>query len=624
VLPIRVHAPLASRVSLVVFDGDRPGPSRPLVRDGDDWVGAVPEGTVYGLVAHGDGPRFDPSKVLLDPRATDVWFPPGHDRLLAARRGEANAGRSPLAVARVRPPARPSCRSSRPPVVYEVHVDGFTRCAAAATRGTFAALIEDLARLAGLGVTVVELLPVHQSDPQEGSYWGYMPLAFGTVEHGYAAGTAAAAELAELAIAAHELDMELWLDVMFNHTTEIDASGPVYSWRGLADASYYRLGDDGAYLETTGCGNDIDATSPAAQELIVWALDRFADLGIDGFRFDLAAVLSRSEALIKRLDGWAGERGVRLIAEPWDAAGHYQLGPAWPGTGWMQWNDRFRDDMRSFLRGEPGFVPAVRQRLQGSPDLFASPMHSVNFLSCHDGFTLHDVFAYDRSHNAANGHGGSDGADNNRSWNCGWEGEVGAPADVVALRVRQLRNAWCLLALSHGVPMCAAGDEFGRTQGGNNNAYNQDNETSWVDWERRDLFADLERFVRALLALRHRHAILSQPEFWGDAVTWFGVNGRAVDVSTDESSARSLAWTVGDLYVMANAWWEQLEFTIGASGRWTRAVDTARPSPADVIDAGDSESEVVDATYAVGPRSVVVLEREAPARQPVGRRKFVS
>jgi glycogen operon protein len=265
----------------------------------------------------------------------------------------------------------------------------------------------------------------------------------------------------------------------------------------------------------------------------------------------------------------------------------------------MQWNDRYRNDVRGFLRGEAGLVPALQLRIQGSPDLFASPLHSVNFVTCHDGFTLYDLFAYDRKHNDANGWGNHDGSDDNRSWNCGWEGDDGAPQEVVALRRRQLRNAWCLLALSHGVPMVAMGDEFGRTQGGNNNAYNQDNETSWVDWERVSAFADLEHFVRRLLALRHRHPVLSQPEFWGDGVRWFGVDG------PPDAQSRSLAWHVGDLYAIANAWWEPLPCTIEVPGPWRRVIDTSRPSPDDAVD----HSPPAAATYVVGPRSIVVLER---------------
>jgi glycogen operon protein len=578
-----VAAPQARAVAIVVGDdGFAAGPAQPLRRDGDAWVGEVGEGTVYGLVADGEGPRFDPAKVLLDPRAIEVVFAPD---------------RGPLGVARRAPPARPGSRSMRPPVVYEAHVRGLTRLAGGGHPGTYSALAEQLPRLAALGVSVLELMPVHQGDPTEGSYWGYMPLNFGAVERRYGASGDAAGELAALVAAAHDHDIEVWLDVVFNHTAEIDASGPTYHLRGLSESAYYRLRDDGSYIEASGCGNDIDVTSPAARDLIMWALDRLADLGADGFRFDLAAILARDGGFVERLDRWADARGVRMIAEPWDAAGTYLLGRRWPGRGWLQWNDRFREDVRGFLRGEPGLVDVLRLRLAGSPDVFSGPLESVNYVACHDGFTLYDLVAYDHKHNEANGHGGRDGSDHNRSWNCGWEGDEGAPAEVLELRRRQLRNAWCLLALAHGVPMFVMGDEFGRTQRGNNNPYNQDNETSWVDWERATDFADLERFAASVLALRHRHPVLSQSEWWGEAVQWFGTEGPP-DLGPQ---SRSLAWCVGDLYVIANAWWEPLEFTIQVPGPWRRVIDTTDPD-ADV-------AEVADVVYVVGPRSVVVLER---------------
>jgi isoamylase len=577
-----VAAPDARAVALVVFDSEfRPGPAQPLRRDGDDWVGELAEGTAYGLVADGEGSRFDPAMVLVDPRATEVVFP--------------RAG-GPLGVARRPPPARPGRRATRAPVVYEAHVRGLTQLANVDHPGTYAALTGQLPRLAALGVSVLELMPVHQGDPTDGSYWGYMPLNFGAVERRYAASDDAADELAAFVAAAHDHDIEVWLDVVFNHTAEIDAAGPTYHLRGLADAAFYRLREDGSYIEASGCGNDLDFTSHAAQDLVMWALDRLADLGVDGLRFDLAAIVARDAGFVERLDRWAAGRGVRMIAEPWDAAGTYLLGRAWPGRGWLQWNDRFREDVRGFLRGEPGLVDVLQLRLQGSPDVFDSPLHSVNYVACHDGFTLYDLVAYDRKHNEANGQGGRDGSDHNRSWNCGWEGDDGVPPEVMELRRRQLRNAWCLLALAHGVPMFAMGDEFGRTQRGNNNAYNQDNETSWVDWARAAEFADLERFVTSLLALRRRHAALSQPDWWGDAAQWFGTDGPA-DLGPQ---SRSLAWTVGDVYVMANAWWEPLEFAIQVPGPWRRVIDTTFP---------DSRPAEVGVSYVVGPRSVVVLER---------------
>jgi isoamylase len=605
---VRVYAPDAHSVTIVRFsdDGSAEQDRRPLVRDGEHWIGDVAEGPAYGIVADGVGARFDASKVLLDPLATDVVFPSAHSRLAASKRGVPNSGQAPLARATPWPAPHPQRRSSRAPIIYEAHVRGATVAQpAVASPGTYRALIGDLDRIAALGFSVLELLPVHQNDPQEGSYWGYMPLAFGAVHRQYAAGDDAAGELAELIAAAHDRDLEVWIDVVYNHTTEIDADGPTYSFRGLADGDYYRLDADGSYLESTGCGNDIDASSPAAQDVIIRSLDRYADLGADGFRFDLAPVLSRHRPFIVRLDEWAAGRGVRMIAEPWDAAGTYELGRTWPGQGWLQWNDRYRDDVRGFLRGEAGRVAELIQRIQGSPDIFDAPTQTVNFLTCHDGFTMYDLVAYDRKHNRANGHADSDGARDNRSWNCGFEGDDGAPAEVVALRRRQLRNAWCLLAMSHGTPMVSMGDEFGRTQGGNNNAYNQDNPTSWVDWSRRDQFADLERFVTRLLDLRHRHPQFAQLGWWGDTVRWFGTAGPP---DTGHSS-RSLAWQIGDLYVIANAHWEPLAFTIQAPGTWARIVDTSLDAPDDIVEI--AEAPTVAARYDVAARTVVILERRS-------------
>ena len=306
---------------------------------------------------------------------------------------------------------------------------GLTKLRSHEHAGTFVAAIDELPRLAELGVTVLELLPVHQFDPDEANYWGYMALVFGAVHRQYAAGADAAQELADLVAAAHGHDIEVWLDVVFNHTTEEDEIGPTYNLRGLADRDFYVVNDDGSYVDDSGTGNIIDPSSPPAQELVMEALDRFADLGVDGFRFDLASVLARDPDFVRSIGDWAERRGVRLVAEPWDIA-RYLLGKGFPDDRWMQWSDRFRDDMRGFLRAEPGLVPAVMQRLQGSPDIFDHPMRSVNFLTAHDGFTMYDLVAYDHKHNDANGWNGTDGPDENRSWNCGWEGDDGVPAEV--------------------------------------------------------------------------------------------------------------------------------------------------------------------------------------------------
>ncbi|MEP1125998.1 MAG: alpha-amylase family glycosyl hydrolase [Ilumatobacter sp.] len=590
-MEIRVFAPDATSVRLTSDSGDRP-----LDRHGDHWVGEVELGQRYGLIASGPpGTRFRDDRTLVDPEATEVWFHDEHRRDAARPGAGPNHRIAPRAVATEWPAPRPQHHTSRPLVVHEVHVRGMTRRRERVDAGTYLALIDELPRLGAVGVSVIELLPVHQFDPDEGNYWGYMPMVFGAVHRQYAAGDDANRELGDLVAAAHAHDIEVWLDVVFNHTTEEDEAGPTYNLRGLADARWYALHDDGFYVDDAGCGNIVDTHSSASRELIMSTLDRFADLGVDGFRFDLATVLGRHPDFVRSIGDWAADRGVRLVAEAWDVV-RYQVGRSWPDPRWMQWNGRYRDDMRGFLRGEAGLVPAVMQRLQGSPDLFDAPWKSVNFLTAHDGFTMFDLVAHDRKHNDANGWNGTDGTDDNRSWNCGWEGEAGASDEVRALRRRQLRNAWTLLMLSHGTPMAVSGDEFGRTQGGNNNPYNQDDETTWTDWSRRNDWLDLERFVQRLTDFRAAHPVLTQVDWWGSDVEWFGVSG-APDCG---DHSRSLAWHLDGLYVMVNMWWEPLDFAVQAPGPWRRMIDTADES-------GFAEPSPAGSPVVVAPRSIVVL-----------------
>lgn len=591
----------------------------------------------YGFVVHGPwaplaGHRFDPSKVLVDPYACRIWFPPGADRDAARVHGEPTLGRGPLALLPPRePPSPPRPRIAvrgHELVLYELHVGHYTKSptsgVAPERRGTFAGLIDRLDHLRDLGVTAVELLPVQHFDPgPEGTgrpnVWGYMPVGFCAVHRPYALGDLPAVELAELVAACHEVGIQVWLDVVYNHTSEEDHFGPTYHLRGIDHASYYVTRPDGTVLDDAGCGNVVRAAHPAARRLIATSLQRLADLGIDGFRFDLASLLGRDEQgrlqqrapLLDALTDWADGRGIALVAEAWDL-GAYQLGREFPGRTWGQWNGRYRDDVRSFLRGDEGMVPTLALRVQGSPDLFHdSPRRSVNFLAAHDGFTLHDWVAYDHPHNEANGHAGLDGHDDNRSWNHGWEGELDVPAGVVALRERQLRNAIGLLMLSAGIPMLLGGDEMARTQRGNNNAYNIDDETTWFDWDRREKWSGLHRFVRLVIALRKQLPGIGRQEHWGSDVTFHGVDG-----PPDWSyTSRSLAWHLrgathghDDLFVIANAWWGPLDWVV-PPGNWRRVIDTSLPSPDDIVDPRDPRggAVVTAARYPVGPRSLVVL-----------------
>lgn len=630
-------APRASSVTLVV--ADRSGPDRAALERSAELVGEVwhvemPAADLGGADLYGyrvDGPwaplagdRCDVAKLLLDPYATKVWFPPGADRDLARLHRVDTIGRAPWGVLEAHPAQGDTANRPRlladQLVIHETHVRGFTRSPSSGVvadrRGTFAGLIDRLDHLANLGVTAVELLPVHQNDPAEGSWWGYMPLAYLAVEHRYAAGDDPAAELADLAAACHARGMELILDVVFNHTTEEDHLGPTYSLRGIDSRAYYVMSEVGEYADDAGCGNIVRAAHPAAADLILAGLERMADLGVDGFRFDLATVLGRDESgrlqaessTIDRITEMAQRRGLRLIAEPWDVSA-YQVGAGFPGRTWMQWNGRFRDDIRSFVKGDAGMVPAVVQRVQGSPDLFPdTPSRSINFVTAHDGFTLRDLVSYHHKRNEANGQGNTDGTDDNRSWNCGWEGDDGVPDDVVALRQCQMRNLVTLLLVSGGVPMLLAGDDIANTQFGNNNVYRLDDETSWLDWTGLDEHADLHRFVSLLVSFRRSHPSIGRSSHWGDDVTFIGPDG--VDWLAPDS--RTVGWhLVGsargddDVVVLANASWEAVEMPLPV-GSWGRVVDTSLPAPDDICGFGDEVAITTD-TYWLAPRSTVVL-----------------
>jgi isoamylase len=436
--------------------------------------------------------------------------------------------------------------------VYELHVRGFA--------GTFAGAIDRLPYLRDLGVDVIEVMPIHPFDTTD-NYWGYMPIVWGAVHQPYARSDDAAAEFADLVRAAHAHGIAVWVDVVVNHTGEGDASLPTWTLRGLDDAHSYRHRPDGRYTDDSGCGNDIDPGNDEIRRLILEALGRYAQLGVDGFRFDLASLLTRDGGeLVRRIGDWAHDEGRVLVAEPWDL-GCYQVGAAFPDERWSQWNDRFRDDVRRFLRGEPGMVSAMVQRVSASPDLFGhSPRRTVNFITAHDGLTLHDLTAVT--------------SDRHRSWDCGPE-----------LRPQQLANAFCLLLLSSGTAMFVMGDEFARTQRGDDNPYDIDSEITWVDWSRLDEWGELHDLVQRLVSLR------GCADF--DEVRCYGTSGQP-DVRHE---SRSLAWCTGRLMVLANMWWEPLRFDVHEPGPWRVALATSSGSAFD----GDRVE--------VPARTVVVLER---------------
>ncbi len=586
-----------------------------------------------------DWHAYDPQKVLLDPHAKAVFFPPGFDRQAAERAGP-NRGRAPLGIL----PRREKTFAwgdDRPPrhesdaVVYEMHVRGFTRSPtsglAPGRRGTYAGVVDKIPYLKELGVTMVELLPVQQFDPQEGNYWGYMTLNFFAPHQEYATDPHQAGdEFRSMVKALHEAGIEVILDVVYNHTAEAGLKGPTYSFRGIDNTAYYLISDDprAPYRDYTGCGNTLACSRSVARVLVLESLRYWVtEMHVDGFRFDLASVLARNpdgsfasadDSLLTAIRTDPILHDIHLIAEPWDAGWAYQLGTEFPGALWHQWNARFRDDVRRFVRGDPGMVGALMLRLYGSDDLFPDnprdarrPYQSINYITCHDGFTLYDAVAHNEKHNSANGHGNSDGTTENCSWNCGWEGDNGVPAGVMALRRQQAKNLVCLLLLANGIPMLTAGDEFLQTQRGNNNPYNQDNETTWLDWSRQAAHSDHLRFVKQMIAFRKAHPTLGRGRFWRGDVRWYGV-GDSTDLSYN---SHSLAYCLlgasqgdRDLYVMINAYHDPLRFTIqeNRADGWRRAIDTGLESPNDIVEPG-REVTVTSMEYRVDARSVVVL-----------------
>jgi isoamylase len=586
---------------------------------------------------------FDQDKVLLDPYARAIWFPPDFDRSATVRPGS-NTGRAPLGCLRTWSPSperRPPgvTRHETDAVIYELHVRGFTMHPSSGVRpdlrGTFLGLAEKIPYLKELGVTVVELMPVFQYDPQEGNYWGYMPLSFFAPHDGYARSREPEerpAEFRSMVDAFHDAGIEVVLDVVYNHTAEGDHGGPVYNLKGIDNSTYYLMTGDPArpYADFSGTGNTLHTANRYVRKLVLDSLRYWAlEMAVDGFRFDLASAFTRrSDGSIDPRDpGIFGDilsdpdlARLRLIAEPWDAAGAYHLGRCLPGITWLQWNGRFRDDIRRWVRGDGGMVPALMRRLYGSDDLFPDellhtyrPYQSVNYVTSHDGFTLYDLVSYNEKRNWANGHDNRDGPAEEFNWNCGWEGDLHVPGEVLELRKRQAKNFCALLLLANGTPMIRAGDEFLHTQGGNSNPYNQDNATSWLDWDRLEENRGIFRFFRLMLAFRRSHPTLARGRFWRDDVRWYGPGG-APDLSP---ASRSLAVFVSgatqgddDLYLMVNGGPEAVRFAVQeeSDAQWLRVIDTARGSPDDFREPG-REAALESTEYAVEGRSLVLLRR---------------
>ncbi|MGK2857104.1 MAG: glycogen debranching protein [Thermoanaerobaculia bacterium] len=629
----------------------------PYFRTGDIWhvcIDGLERGFEYGWrfdrrpVARDAVHRFDSSLVLVDPYARAVSTVHVNGR--AEKRGVHTEGEFDWKY--VHQPGIPASEK----IIYEMHVRGFTRHPSSEARnpGTYRGLVEMIPYLRDLGVTTVELLPVYEFDDAVNpdmdpevrkhltNFWGYSPIGFFAPNARFASDGQHGEQVDEFKFLVRELHragLEVILDVVFNHTAEGSGSPSdrTFSFRGIDNAIYYMIDPKtGRYLDYSGCGNTLNCNHPVVRELVLSALRYWGgEMGVDGFRFDLASVLSRGRdgrvladpPLIETIADDPVMADLTLIAEAWDAAGLYQVGtfPAW--GRWCEWNGPFRDDVRQFLRGDSGRVPKLASRLAGSSDLYEAsgrkPYHSINFVTCHDGFTLADLVAYNTKHNEANGENNRDGTGDNFSWNCGAEGPT-SNARVLSLRRQQTRNFLTILFLSQGTPMLLAGDELGRTQHGNNNAYCHDNELSWIDWRLRDDNADLFRFTKLLIAFRKAHSVLRRTEFLtgrGSAsstrpdVSWHGVQVGAPDFGPD---SRALAMHLAgehasqpddDVYFAVNAWVDDLDFELPSPppGRiWLRVIDTAEPSPRDIAEPG-REERVIGSKICVRAFSSVVL-----------------
>ena len=674
-----VTADRAESVTVCLFDGAEGAEAEtrvPLTTVDDGvWHGFVPgigPGIAYGFRVDGErdparGLRADPQKLLLDPFAQIVIGSlTDHPDLVAPDRDSAPYVPRSVIPASLRSADR--FRRATPysdSVIYEAHVKGMTAAHPAVPveqRGTFAGFAHDavLEHLTDLGVTAVELLPVQHFETELGllrhgraNYWGYNPIAWFAPHLGYSAAARAGHpegvldEFATMVDRLHDAGLEVILDVVYNHTAEGDETGPTLCFRGLDNAAYYHLepDDPSRYVDTTGCGNSFRANSPRGLRLVMDSLRHWVTvMGVDGFRFDLAATLGRShhdpahdgafDPEAPLFDAIAQDpvlSEVKLIAEPWDVGrpDSYVLG-RFPSP-WVEWNGAYRDCVRDFWRSHEGGLAEFATRLTGSSDLYGvhhrRPLASVNFVTAHDGFTLRDLVSNDHKHNAANGEHNRDGTDDNRSWNCGIEGDTD-DVEILALRSRQQRALLATLLLSFGVPMLLGGDEFGRTQQGNNNPYSHDDEISWIDW--RTIDGDLLAFTRDLLAFRAAHPLFRRRRFLGGAaapdLAWYGIDGHPLaDESWADPGSRSVVLYLDgsrdpdladdgtplvddDFLLIVNAWWEPLDVVIpdvdaAPGSAWQTAIDTFSGA----VGADDAAPRFPGQVRNVGPRTLVVL-----------------
>ena len=654
----------ASEVELLLFDREDSAAPTHVVRLDPRcnrtyyyWHVFMPDvhpGQIYGYRVDGpfdpkNGLRFDPAKILLDPYGRGVTVPANYSREAARRAGD----NTPVAMKSVvidpseydweadTPLAQPCSRT----IVYEMHVRGFT-ChpssgVAEEKLGTYAGIIEKIPYLQRLGITAVELLPVFQFDPQDCpsglvNYWGYAPVSFFAPHQAYSSrreGSGPVNEFRDMVKALHRAGIEIILDVVFNHTAEGDHSGPTLSFKGVDNSTYYILEQDRSrYGNYSGTGNTLNANHPIVRRAILDSLRYWVrEMHVDGFRFDLASILARDSSghplanppVLWDIESDPALAGTKIIAEAWDAAGLYQVG-SFIGDSWREWNGKFRDDVRSFFRSEHGSVRRVADRIVGSPEIYGNKEReaeqSIYFVTCHDGFTLNDLVSYDRKHNQENREDNRDGANDNRSWNCGVEGPTDDPL-IEKLRNRQVKNLLTVTLLSLGMPMILMGDEVRRTQRGNNNMYCHDNEINWLDWGLIDKHGDIFRFVRLLIQRRLLRD--TGPELERKSLNqlireshkaWHGVKPHQPDWS---DNSHSLAFSVEIakerllFYLILNAYWESLDFELpsvenGSGEPWRRWIDTTLDSPQDIVE-WQTTSPILGKTYRAGPRSIVAL-----------------
>jgi glycogen operon protein len=664
-----LYAHHASRVQLLLFQhADDIQPvwtyelTAPQFRTYDYWhifvLGAY-AGLFYAYRVDGDwnpreGHRYNFNKVLIDPYALGHVFD-NYVRYDALHKGD-NIATSPRSVVvdlrdydweGDQPLNRPLSET----IIYEMHVRGFTQDASSGVRypGTFHGVIEKIPYLVDLGVTAVELLPIHEFDRDDVmnvhpftrqplvNYWGYSTIGFFAPESSYSHSWDTGQQVREfrdMVKALHRAGIEVILDVVYNHSAEGNEMGPTLAYRGIDNRTYYMLNEEGYYLNYSGTGNTLNANHPIVRTLILDSLRYWVqEMHVDGFRFDLASILSRDEdgnplkdpPLIWEIENDPVLRNTKLIAEAWDAGGLYLLG-RFPGYRWAEWNGKFRDEVRSFLKGDPGYAPAIGWRVTGSKDLydenFNLPSQSINFITCHDGFTLNDLVSYNDKHNFLNGENNQDGSNDNRSWNCGVEGPSDDPA-IESLRNRQVKNALAILFVSQGTPMLLMGDEMRRTQYGNNNAYCQDNRLSWQNWRLLEKHGDVYRFCQGMIALRKAHPTLRRERFFTGAIDpitgfkdieWHGTRLGKQDFSYN---TLAIAFTLAGMgkdntfFIILNSYWEGLNFELPLLPNgwlWLQVANTGLHSPDDFNPPGaEKPLKPGQRFFLAGPRSVVIL-----------------